>query len=72
MLPAGRRAQSDGSTTKSQPGKQGGVRQHEANWFLSSGLCRGRLLCSHRGEVPLAEPAAFNWRQPQAVMGATV
>lgn len=30
MLPAGKRAQSDGSTMKSQPGEQGGVRQHEA------------------------------------------
>ena len=41
---------------------------------ISQGLGRRAHsgFCSHRGEVPLAEPAAFNWRQPQAVMGATV
>lgn len=42
--------------------------------LISQGLGRRAHsgLCSHQGEVPLEEPAAFNWRQPQAVMGATV
>lgn len=66
MLPAGRRAQSDGSTTKSQPGKQGGVRQHEANWFLSSELCRGRLLCSHRGEWSPEDGGSCHWGEGAA------